>query len=378
MNTRSLSIAERPATPEVSGGDLEEVMLSQFTPPVSNVKAPGNHLVRMLMVFLCSVLATFSAIALAQPYPVTLTATQQGLVIRAENTIRFYVDYSTRTILLPEATLSETARPAEGSLPGVTLEMRPEGLMLKTAFDFTLALSPNGKALTLNRPETTVEPANPNDARVPVFFYLSNAQPSSVAGLLTRLYPSLRVEVDERQRALVVLLNPTDRPVIESLIKQFDTPRPQVMFEAEILEVNRTLSQQLGIDYTKLINLNFKFVEATPSPGKLLDFAQFSRAPLSLEAGIQLLKSTGAGKTLARPRVATLDGLEAKVEQLASATSPLVSTCASFRKWPRINPSKQASTLLSQAQQVSLQRAYPHTQPVRSVPWFGCGTANLS
>jgi general secretion pathway protein D len=311
-----------------------------------------SRALRVLLAMLLTFGGLFSPASLAAPYPVKIELVANGFRIRAETSIRFYVDYSTRTIILPEAQL-------EGDSPyleGAVLQKRDDGLLFQVPVAFTITLSPDGKVLTLLR-ETPITSTTPTDERIPTMFYLSNANPTQVAGLLTRLYPGLKVEVDERQRAIIVLLNPSDRVVVETIIKQLDAPRPQVMFEAEIIEINRTLSQQLGIDYQRLVNLNFRFNESTPPTGAI-GVQPFTRSPISLELGIKLLKSNGAARTLARPRVATMDGLEARLN--ATQTQPIktvgqsgsisvtnITTGINLRMLPKVSPDQYIESQLS-------------------------------
>jgi type II secretory pathway component GspD/PulD (secretin) len=306
---------------------------------------------RRPMLWLIALFAlAFSVTVLAAPYKVLVTTTQNGFTLSADSPIRFNLDYTARTLILPDASLAESS----GVPASVSFETRQDGLVLHFTYDFTVSLSPNGRTVTVIRVENAVSQEQ-TDARIPVFYRLSNANPSQVAAMLTRLYPNLRVEVDERQRALVILVNPTDKPVIDAVIKELDVPRPQVMFEAEILEINRSVTQQLGIDYTKLINLNLKVVEGTPNG---LGFGSFSRGPLSLEVGIKLLKDTGAARTLARPRAVTLDGLEARLN--ATTTQPIrtvsqsgtisvanITTGINLRFVPKVAPDNTIESQLS-------------------------------
>lgn len=64
--------------------------------------------------------------------------------------------------------------------------------------------------------------------------------------------------MDERQRSLLILVNPADRPLIEAVVKYLDNPRPQIAFEAEVLEINRTWAQALGIDYDFIFRLGIR------------------------------------------------------------------------------------------------------------------------
>jgi general secretion pathway protein D len=310
---------------------------------------------RAVLFLLFSCVALFQS-AFAAPYPVTIRSDSAGssFTVRAEVPLRYYVDYSTRTLLMPEAQTSE------GTTLPMWAKLEPGENRLSFTFtqDFTIALSPDMKLLTVTRGNVSaVSSLNASDARAPILVYLSYADPTQVATLLQRLYPGLRAEVDARQRALILLVSEADQPVILEAIRLLDSPRPQVTFEAEILEINRNFTQQLGIDYTKLVNLNFRFFESAVPTGQIAP-QPISRGPISLEVGINLLKSTGAAKTLARPRVTTLDGLEARIN--ASQTQPIrtvgqggavtvsnITTGINLRLQPRVSPDQTIESNLA-------------------------------
>lgn len=102
-----------------------------------------------------------------------------------------------------------------------------------------------------------------------------------------------------------------------------DGERPQVMFEAEILEINQDTTQALGINYTDL--LTFTLSEAAPK--NLFSLGKITRKPLgdkALSIGINFLKTSGSARVLAQPRVTTLDGVEARIN--STQTTPILTT----------------------------------------------------
>ena len=117
---------------------------------------------------------------------------------------------------------------------------------------------------------------------------------------------------------------------------------------------------------------SFNLTEASPVPS-ILDLGNVNRAPFSLKIGIDLLKTTGAATTLARPRVTTLDGVEARLN--ATQTTPIVSsgpnstvivnnvtTGITLRLLPRVQPD-----LTSVEAQLSIAVSSP-TGQVNNVP----------
>ncbi|THF68535.1 type II secretion system protein GspD [Deinococcus sp. Arct2-2] len=252
--------------------------------------------------------------ALAAPTPVTVIRAGDTIVIQGSEQLRYQTDPLTRRLVLPDVVLA----------PGATI---PEGLSWQKAdgtIQFvipdgtTYALSPDGRSLILTPPLRQAVSPIPQDERAPIVYPLSFADPSTVAGLLQSLYPGTRVVIDQRQRTLIVVANPADRSMLLALLKQLDASRPQVQFEAEILEVNRDTTDSLGIQYDSI----FTFKLAEGEGGGLLNLGAFGRSPLSLSLGINLLKTNGAARVLARPRITTIDGLEARIN--STQTTPVV------------------------------------------------------
>jgi type II secretory pathway component GspD/PulD (secretin) len=147
-----------------------------------------------------------------------------------------------------------------------------------------------------------------------------------------------------------------------------------------VLEVNRSVTQSLGIDYAKLLSLNFRFAEGALAPGVVRP-GTFTRQPISLEIGIQLLKSNGAARTLARPRVVTLDGVEARLN--ATQTRPIrvvqngnstllnITTGITMRFLPKVTPD------FSIESQLSISVSSP-TEVVDNVPGYATREANTT
>ena len=185
-----------------------------------------------------------------------------------------------------------------------------------------------------------------------VIYRLLYANPSTVASLVTQLY-NVKVQVDERQRAVLILINPSDRPLFDALIKELDIPRAQVLYEVEVLEINQRLTQNLGIDYTQLFT--FTFAEQTPVG---IGLGAISRSPGSISLGINLLKESGAAKILSRPRIVTMDGVEARFNATqtlnnlipganGSKTVQSSTTGINLRLLPRVNPDATIESQIS-------------------------------
>ncbi len=279
------------------------------------------------------------------PTPQTLTPVSQGadLVITSPEVVRYRYDPVRGTVTLPNVRPLDASRFPEGT----RWTQQGADLVITLVPGAQLFLSPDNKRLTIAPPQ--VSSPIPADERAPLFMPLSSADPAQVAALISSLYANVRVQVDPRQRALLILVNPADRQLVADLVRQLDRERPQVMFEAEILEVNQDLTQSLGLQYDSIFT--FKLIEdGDGSAAQLLKLGGLNRNPLTLQLGLNALKTNGAATVLAQPRITTLDGVEARIN--STQTTPVglpgsgvsvgsvqnITTGITLRLLPRVAP----------------------------------------
>ncbi len=102
-------------------------------------------------------------------------------------------------------------------------------------------------------------------------FYLSNADPTELQTALQQLLAGTQIPVrpvfapNKTANTLTVKATAPVMKVIESYIRSNDRPQPEVLIEAEILEVDRSYIRQLGIDLNQWA-LGFTFSPEV-SPG---------------------------------------------------------------------------------------------------------------
>ncbi len=127
---------------------------------------------------------------------------------------------------------------------------------------------------------------------------------------------------DPRTNSLIITDRPARFPAIEKLIKELDTPVPQVMIEAEILDVSKELLDKLGFNYGETI-FTFK------GPARYTHFPFPSRLMKGVEAGkptlgevsfanfsmmLDFIRKDASTKFLARPRILTLSNETAEIK----------------------------------------------------------------
>ncbi|MEK6618849.1 MAG: secretin N-terminal domain-containing protein, partial [Nitrospirota bacterium] len=82
-------------------------------------------------------------------------------------------------------------------------------------------------------------------------FYLSNAKAKDMVNLLRTMLESKRVYVNEPLNAVVIRDQPAKLQLAERIILANDRREAEVELELEVLEVNRTKSQKLGVNFAK-------------------------------------------------------------------------------------------------------------------------------
>ena len=80
-------------------------------------------------------------------------------------------------------------------------------------------------------------------------FYLANAEAKTVANTLKTIIKSKDIAVDEKLNIIVVRDTPDAIRMAEKLVAVEDVADPEVMLEVEVLEVQRTALQDLGIQW---------------------------------------------------------------------------------------------------------------------------------
>jgi len=155
------------------------------------------------------------------------------------------------------------------------------------------------------------------------------------------------VTVDERTNTLIVKDIPGKIKEVKTLIKNLDTPTPEVLIESRIVEANKDFTREFGIKWGMTYNAdpshgnppssNFPNAmnvrgdsNATPTGGGLLPLvnlpagATYGAIGVSLEQIVDIfnldieltaMEDNGKGRVISSPRIATLDNKPAKIQQ---------------------------------------------------------------
>lgn len=142
-----------------------------------------------------------------------------------------------------------------------------------------------------------------------------------------------KVSTDERTNTLIINDIPTNVKKAAELIKSLDTPTPQVLIEARIIDAKSNFARDLGIQWTAdgttyygpsfndksakgNITINPPSVSSLGAPDALgITFGKLLGDTMNLDLKLNIAEKTGVTKIISRPRIATLDNKEAKIQQ---------------------------------------------------------------
>jgi general secretion pathway protein D len=151
-------------------------------------------------------------------------------------------------------------------------------------------------------------------------FYLTNALPKDVEGMLKSMLAAKNLFVDERTSTVVMRDTPDAIRMAEKLVASIDVPDPEVLIEVEVLEIARSKLLNLGITPPGSFTASASSVAAggtSAASGLVLSDLAHQNAgtiavsPVSITANA--LQTVGNTDTLASPRIRARNKEKAKI-----------------------------------------------------------------
>jgi general secretion pathway protein D len=161
-------------------------------------------------------------------------------------------------------------------------------------------------------------------------FYLTNALPKDVEGLLKSMLGAKNLFVDERTSVVVMRDTPDAVRMAEKLVASIDVPEPEVLIEVEVLEIARSKLLDLGITPPGSFTATATSVAKGAAAGAGLVLSDLSHqnantiqvSSVSLTANaLQTLSHTN---TLASPRIRARNKEKAKI--LIGSRQPVITS----------------------------------------------------
>jgi general secretion pathway protein D len=152
-------------------------------------------------------------------------------------------------------------------------------------------------------------------------FYLSNADVKDVQVLLRTLLDARQLAQNDRLNAITIRDTPERVQVAQKIIESNDKAKSELIVDVELLEINRTLLQNLGIDLFgpnggngKSINLTYGGTNPVPlnNLGLLKQAGNYLVGPIP-GVVVNFLKTDADAQVIAKPQVRVTEGEKATV-----------------------------------------------------------------
>lgn len=204
------------------------------------------------------------------------------------------------------------------SIKDLNVDINLKQVTLKEAF-ILLAVSNN---LGFKRIEGTLFVTTKDKIREQAVAYkvipLHNVKALEVKNMVADLIRV--VNVSEQINSLIVIGQPEEIAKVEGVVKAVDHAQPQVILEANIIEVNKDALKDLGIDWSDQISMTYQesgrpvdIPNVATSSESLLNIGAFERNPLSFTTVIKMLENENKAKVLSNPRITTMNEKEAEI-----------------------------------------------------------------
>ena len=192
-------------------------------------------------------------------------------------------------------------------------------LILNSNSLFSRQISP---AVLIVSPDTKQKQEQYRDLMIRTF-YLSTAKAKDMMLLLKSMLDSKRIHANEQLNAIIIRDQPEKLELAEKIILANDRQEPEVLFDLEVLEVNRTKSQTYGLNYPKQAGAGLiaaGFAGPLAADAVQMTYRQLTDLgsnnylfKLPTTVLLDFFKQQSDAKTLASPKVRVMNNKKAEI-----------------------------------------------------------------
>ncbi len=206
---------------------------------------------------------------------------------------------------------TDLKRPMTINIGNVTLEKALDILMLQTKNFYkvidesTLLIAPDNRQKRQEYEDNVIRT-----------FYLSNGDPKQVVTLLRSLLQSRQIAENAALNSLTIKDTPDKTAIAEKIIDANDKAKGEVVVDVQLIEVDRNVTQNLGIDLSsKSLSLTFKDGQQSLPLNNLSVLRQSGNWFLGVIPSVlvNFLKSNSDFKLIAQPQVRVSEGEKAEI-----------------------------------------------------------------
>lgn len=154
-------------------------------------------------------------------------------------------------------------------------------------------------------------------------FYLSTAKAKDMVLLLKSMLDSKRMHANEQLNAIIIRDQPEKLELAEKIILANDRQEPEVLFDLEVLEVNRTKNQTYGLNYPKQAGAGLiasGFTGTLAAEAVQMTYRQLTNLgpdsylfKLPTTVLLDFFKQQSDAKTLASPKIRVINNKKAEI-----------------------------------------------------------------
>jgi len=206
---------------------------------------------------------------------------------------------------------TDLKRPMTINIGNVTLEKALDILMLQTKNFYkvidesTLLIAPDNRQKRQEYEDNVIRT-----------FYLSNGDPKQVVTLLRSLLQSRQIAENAALNSLTIKDTPDKTAIAEKIIDANDKAKGEVVVDVQLIEVDRNITQNLGIDLSsKSLSLTFRDGQQSLPLNNLSVLKQSGNWLLGVIPSVlfNFLKSNSDFKLIAQPQVRVSEGEKAEI-----------------------------------------------------------------
>ncbi|EAX48927.1 type II and III secretion system protein [Thermosinus carboxydivorans Nor1] len=231
-------------------------------------------------------------------------------------------DAEVRDVLTALASVGRVSIVADDSVTGkITIQLR------NIPFETALDLVTKTKGLTYYKTGNVIVVASADKLSKGFgsvqIIKLKYARADEVKKSLALVIPDERLKVDEATNSLVFSGSPAESEALRQALAELDVPYEQVSLEAQVVAINRNAAKDLGFDWQWSglpANTEFDSTSGTTKttreyPGVIKFGKAYDGTPyeFTFQAKLSALITSGEAKLLAKPKITTINGKEAKI-----------------------------------------------------------------
>lgn len=202
-------------------------------------------------------------------------------------------------------------KPETLDIGNVTLEKALDILMLQTKNFYKVV----DESTLLIAPDTRQKRQEYEDQVIRTF-YLSNAETKQVVQLIRGLLNTRSLAENDQLNSVTIKDTPDKVAIAEKIIQANDKSKGEIVIDVELLEINRTVAKNLGIDLSSK-SLSFQFRDGKQSvPLNNLEILKQEGnwlVGIIPSAILNFLKSDAESKTIAKPQLRVTEGEKAEI-----------------------------------------------------------------